>query len=124
MLGDLLIEQANQGQTTLANTLEKYFVNRKIHTDTLADLAVENFVEMRDHTGSQLFLMKKKLEQTLHKLFPKSFLPLYSMVSFSCIPYRDAVERARRQWKTVQAAALAATVVVITLIVWAVISCS
>ncbi|GJM26739.1 MAG: kynurenine 3-monooxygenase [Phycisphaerae bacterium] len=120
-LGDLMIEQSANGRSTSAATLREYFDRRKIHTDTLADLAVLNFVEMRDHTGSQLFLMKKKLEQTLHRLFPKSFLPLYSMVSFSCVPYHDAVQRAKRQWRFVRRVALVTIVAVIALVVWIVI---
>ncbi len=118
MLGDLLIAQADRGNDISTDTLWEYFERRKVHTDTLADLAVANFVEMRDHTGSKLFLLKKKLEQTLHRLFPKAFLPLYSMVSFSCIPYRDALDRANRQWRFVRRFALAAAGAVITLIIW------
>jgi kynurenine 3-monooxygenase len=122
MLGDLLIEQSIKGQLINAGVLQEYFGRRKVHTDTLADLAVANFIEMRDHTGSRLFLWKKKLEQTLHRFFPNSFLPLYSMVSFSCIPYHEALQRAQRQWRFVRRVALAGAIAVITLLAWVVIS--
>ena len=56
---------------------------RKEHTDTLADLAVYNFLEMRDKVGSRLFLLKKKWEILLHKLLGGWYVPLYTLVSFT-----------------------------------------
>ncbi|NOX58975.1 MAG: FAD-dependent monooxygenase [Planctomycetes bacterium] len=112
-LGDLLTEDSN---SDVGRLLEEYFDRRKIHIDTLADLAISNFVEMRDHTGSQLFLWKKRLERTLHRLFPKAFLPLYSMVTFSRTPYKEAVDRAARQWRFVRRFAQTVGVVVVILI--------
>jgi kynurenine 3-monooxygenase len=74
-----------------------YESRRKWHADALADLCLDNFVEMRDKVGSRLFLLRKKLDVLLHKLFPFWYLPLYTMVSFTTIPYADAVRRARMQ---------------------------
>lgn len=71
--------------------------SRKPHADAIADLALANFVEMRDRVASPLFLFKKKIEKLLHAAFPRSFIPLYTMVSFTTIPYADAVARAARQ---------------------------
>ena len=75
---------------------------RKEHTDTLADLAVYNFLEMRDRVGSRLFLLRKQGEILLHKLLGRWYLPLYTMVSFTRIPYADALRRARRQNRVVR----------------------
>lgn len=75
---------------------------RRRHVDALADLAIENFIEMRDKVASRSFLVKKKLEKVLHRTFPRWFIPLYSMVTFSRIPYGDAVEHDRRQWRVVK----------------------
>ena len=74
---------------------------RKPHTDALAELAVENFVEMRDKVGSKPFLWRKRGERWLHRLFPRWYLPLYSMVTFSRIPYATARRRARIQDRVV-----------------------
>jgi kynurenine 3-monooxygenase len=71
--------------------------NRKEDVDTLADLCLANFVEMRDKVGSRLFLMKKHLENTLHRWFPRRYLPLYTMISFTTIPYGAALRRAASQ---------------------------
>lgn len=85
----------------LRRAFETFYRLRKVHTDTLADLAVENFVEMRDKTTSRWFLLKKKAEKLLHAAVPGWYVPLYNMVSHSRIPYAEAVVRARRQDRTV-----------------------
>lgn len=77
--------------------LQRCYELRKPNADTLADLALHNFVEMRDRSASTLFQWRKKLERTLHRLLPRWYTPLYTLVSFTRTPYRAAVERARRQ---------------------------
>jgi kynurenine 3-monooxygenase len=57
---------------------------------------------MRDHVASRVFLIRKSTEKLLHRIFPERFVPLYSMVTFSRVPYGDAVARARRQWRSVR----------------------
>ncbi|HJZ11301.1 MAG TPA: NAD(P)/FAD-dependent oxidoreductase, partial [Acidobacteriota bacterium] len=75
----------------------EYSDTRIENTNAIADLALENFIEMRDHTSSSAFIMKKKLEQTARRLTGGKFLPLYTMVTFTNIPYAEAVRRAKRQ---------------------------
>ncbi len=75
----------------------EYFVRRKENADALAALAIENFVEMRDKTTSRRFRAKKKLDHLLEGGLPGRYLPLYTMVSFTRIPYAEAARRARRQ---------------------------
>ncbi len=70
---------------------------RKEHLDTLADLCIDNFREMRDRVGSRLFVFRKKVGLLLHRLFPRWYVPLYVMIEFTRIPYADALRRARRQ---------------------------
>jgi kynurenine 3-monooxygenase len=79
------------------DAFQDYEHRRKVHTDVLADLCVANFIEMRDLVSSRAFLLKKKLTNFLHKLFPRWYLPLYTLVTFTRTPYADAVRRARRQ---------------------------
>lgn len=75
----------------------EYFVRRKENADALADLAVENFIEMRDKTASKTFRAKKKLDHLLEGLLPGTYLPLYAMVTFTRLPYAQAARRARLQ---------------------------
>jgi kynurenine 3-monooxygenase len=84
-----------------ALALQIYEGRRREHTDTLAQLCVENFLEMRDRVGSRWFILRKKLTLLLHALFPRWYLPLYTMVEFTRIPYARAVERAVRQDRVV-----------------------
>ena len=80
----------------------RYQQLRKPNTDALADLSLENFVEMRDKTASTVFLMEKRLEKALHRAFPAWFVPLYTLVTFTRTPYAEAVARAGRQWRVVR----------------------
>src|SRR2546421_1085118 len=75
----------------------EYFQRRKENADALADLAVSNFIEMRDKTASRTFRAKKKLDHFLEALVPGVYLPLYTMVTFTRIPYARAARRARIQ---------------------------
>ena len=74
-----------------------YFARRKENADALADLAIGNFIEMRDKTASRTFRAKKKLDHLLEAALPGVYLPLYAMVTFTRIPYAQAARRARRQ---------------------------
>lgn len=77
--------------------LDRCYEFRKPNADVLADLALHNFIEMRDLSASRLFQWRKKLERTLHRWLPRWYTPLYTLVSFTRTPYREAVHRARRQ---------------------------
>jgi kynurenine 3-monooxygenase len=66
---------------------------RKINTDAIADMAVENFVEMRDRVADPRFLFRKKVELALEAKYPRLFLPKYAMVTFHRISYATALER-------------------------------
>jgi kynurenine 3-monooxygenase len=82
---------------SVETAFRRFEERRKKDVDTLADLCLANFVEMRDKVGSRIFLLKKHLENTLHRWFPRHYLPLYTMISFTTIPYATALRRARRQ---------------------------
>ncbi len=75
----------------------EYFSRRKENADALADLAIGNFIEMRDKTALKIFRAKKKLDHVLEALLPGIYLPLYTMVTFTRIPYAQAAQRARLQ---------------------------
>jgi kynurenine 3-monooxygenase len=75
----------------------EYFRRRKENADALADLAIGNFIEMRDKTASKTFRAKKKLDHVLEAALPGIYLPLYTMITFTCMPYKTAAKRARVQ---------------------------
>jgi kynurenine 3-monooxygenase len=80
-----------------ARAFAEYFQRRKANADALADLAVANFIEMRDKTASKTFRAKKKLDHFLEATLPGIYLPLYTMVTFTRMPYAQAARRARVQ---------------------------
>ncbi len=78
-----------------AQALDEFQNTRKPHSDAIADMALANFVEMRDKVGSPDFLYRKKVEQTVHHAFPDKVSPQYNLVSFSTVPYAEAQKRGR-----------------------------
>eukprot|EP01116_Phalansterium_solitarium_P006526 TRINITY_DN18852_c0_g1_i1.p1 TRINITY_DN18852_c0_g1~~TRINITY_DN18852_c0_g1_i1.p1 ORF type:complete len:459 (+),score=168.34 TRINITY_DN18852_c0_g1_i1:73-1449(+) len=62
---------------------------RKSNADAIADMALENHIEMRDKVADKLFQLRKKVEALLGTTFPGRFNSRYEMVSFSTIPYRE-----------------------------------
>ncbi len=65
---------------------------RKINTDAIADMAVENFVEMSAKVADPHFQFQKQVEKKLQELFPKEYISRYSLVSFSRVPYATAMK--------------------------------
>jgi kynurenine 3-monooxygenase len=95
----------------------EYFARRKKNADALADLAVRNFIEMRDKTASKTFRAKKKLDHLLEGLLPGIYLPLYTMVTFTRMPYADAARRAGLQDRIVNGSLLLAIAALILLLI-------
>jgi len=93
VLDECLAEFPHDRQRAFA----EYFARRKENADALADLAVQNFIEMRDKTALRVFRAKKKLDHLLEGLLPGIYLPLYAMVTFSRMPYAEAAQRAQLQ---------------------------
>lgn len=79
--------------------LERYQKERKANGDAIADLAMRNFIEMRDLTADPQFLLRKKIEAHLHQRYPDRWIPLYSMVTFTHIPYEEALRIGKVQDK-------------------------
>ncbi len=71
--------------------LEDYQRKRKINGDAVAQLALLNFIEMRDKVSDPLFLERKKIEKELGIRYPQQFNSVYEMVSFSHAPYDTAL---------------------------------
>ncbi len=80
-----------------SKVLPAYEQSRKPDADAIQELAMANFVEMRDSVADDRFLLRKKIEAEIQKRFPDRWLPLYSMVTFSNMRYSEAQERGRLQ---------------------------
>lgn len=72
--------------------LDEYQKRRKTNADAIADLALQNFIEMRDLVGDKDFLHYKDIEHKLCELYPEKFQSQYEMVTFTNMPYREALD--------------------------------
>lgn len=99
VLAELLGKPASPGMSAsrsdLRGVLDEFQRQRKPNADAIADMALENFVEMRDKTARPEFLYKKKVEQAVHEMFSERVTPQYNLVSFSTVPYAEARARGR-----------------------------
>lgn len=77
--------------------IETFNRNRPEDANAIAGLALRNFVEMRDQVANPRFLLRKEMEAYLHDKYPEDFLPLYSQVTFSHIPYSRALKEGLEQ---------------------------
>jgi kynurenine 3-monooxygenase len=80
-----------------AAAFQAYELARRAHTDVLCELSKANFVELKEKVQSPLFLARKRLDLAIHRLWPKRWMPLYTMIAHTTIPYGDALARSRRQ---------------------------
>jgi kynurenine 3-monooxygenase len=114
----VLDECLNKFPDSLERAFAEYFRHRKENADALADLAIGNFIEMRDKTASRTFRAKKKLDHLLEAALPGIYLPLYTMVTFTRIPYAKAARRAQCQDRIVYATIIATMILILLLLKW------
>lgn len=76
---------------------QEFSETRKEDTDAICELALRNFIEMRDLVGDPKFLLRKKIEAKIYEKYPDKWMPLYSMVTFSNKPYSEALKEGNRQ---------------------------
>ncbi len=88
-----LLELLDRHGADWARLFREFEQARKVNTDAIADMAVENFVEMRDRVADPKFLFRKRVELALEERFPHLFVPKYAMVTFHRIPYATAMKR-------------------------------
>ncbi|XP_066282707.1 kynurenine 3-monooxygenase-like isoform X1 [Branchiostoma lanceolatum] len=81
----------------LSKVLPEFSVVRSPDAHAICDLAMYNYIEMRESVNSRWFLMRKKVDACLHAIMPRVFIPLYTMVSFSRIRYHVVINKARKQ---------------------------
>uniref|UniRef100_A0A3B3T5I7 Kynurenine 3-monooxygenase n=1 Tax=Paramormyrops kingsleyae TaxID=1676925 RepID=A0A3B3T5I7_9TELE len=89
---DGIMDQFNED---LSAVLLEYSKIRVPDDHAIADLAMYNYIEMRSHVNSRWFLFRKFLDNFLHRIMPRTIIPLYTMVTFSRMRYHEAV----RQWQ-------------------------
>jgi kynurenine 3-monooxygenase len=89
---ETLSRRIQEGSSGWARVFDDFVAKRKVDTDAIADMAVENFIEMRDKVALPKFQLEKAVEKILQKEFPGSYLSRYSLVTFSNVPYSFAMK--------------------------------
>ena len=93
VLDALLLNDAPDWPGVFADFAER----RKPDCDAIADLAIENYLEMRDQVADPRFLLHKAVEAELQKRYPGEYLSRYQLVTFTRVPYRLALEAGKVQ---------------------------
>lgn len=93
VLADCIADSAGDWRRAFA----RYEALRKPNAEAIADLALEHFHELRDLVGDPDFLLRKRIERRINELFPDRYSPLYALISFTDLPYVEALQRDREQ---------------------------
>ncbi len=80
-----------------AAALREFEERRRPNTDVIADLCADHFEELQTLAGTPYFLTRKTIERRLNQLYPDAYRDLYSMITFTTMPYREALEIDRKQ---------------------------
>ena len=75
-----------------AKAFSQFSIERKPDADAIRELAVRNYIEMRDLTADPTFVLQKKIEKSFSKKHPELWIPLYEQVTFTHIPYSEALK--------------------------------
>lgn len=92
-LADCMAQYGDDWETLL----REFEARRRPNTDAIADLCVEHFIELRDLVGTPDFILRKEIERRLNQAHPTRYKDLYSMITFTCMPYTEALRRNLRQ---------------------------
>jgi kynurenine 3-monooxygenase len=93
----VLADCLKKNENNLQAAFSQYQSLRKKHTDTLAGLSISNFIELKDKVRYPSIDLMKNINFTLEKLFPTKWLPLYTMIAHTTIPFADAVAIEKKQ---------------------------
>jgi kynurenine 3-monooxygenase len=91
---DDLMNALGEDWDTVLDTFQK---QRKPNGDAILDLALHNYIEMRDLSGREDFQLRTKIEKKIAETFPDKFMTHYSMVTFSDLSYAEAKQRGEKQ---------------------------
>ncbi len=90
-LADLLAASPDD----IAGVFDEFSRRRKPNADAIAEMALDNYVEMRDRVDDPDFLLMRELDRALSDAVPTHWMTHYAMVTFSRMPYSVALERTR-----------------------------
>lgn len=93
----VLVRTLDENPGNRAAAFANYELARRAHTDVLCELSKAMCGELRQKVRSPWFLARKRFDLAIHGLWPQAWIPLYTMVAHTTIPYAEALARSRRQ---------------------------
>ena len=94
---NVLMDCIHKGNDNWNEIFVSYNKMRKPDADAIANMAIENYIEMRDSVAQPDYISRKKISNLLFAKFPDKFIPRYNMVSFTSIPYSEVYARGEIQ---------------------------
>ena len=98
----ILIDFLDKSEGDWSAALQDFQEVRKKDADAISELALNNFIEMRDKVADPDFLLQKKVEARIQEIYPDQWVPLYSRVTFSHKPYSEALEIGKEQQELIE----------------------
>ncbi|CAF0845730.1 unnamed protein product [Didymodactylos carnosus] len=95
----ILFEQLNAYNFDFKQAFLGYSEQRVANSHAIVDLSYYNYLEMRDHVSQTSYLVRKKVDNLFYRLFSSYWIPLYSMIAFTRIPYLKCLQLKQRQDK-------------------------
>jgi kynurenine 3-monooxygenase len=86
------IELLEQNGEDFRLVFSKLTQSRLPNTNAIADMALENFIEMCELVGDPRFLLKKKIEHAIELAYPNLYRSRYGMICYTLIPYKNCLE--------------------------------
>jgi kynurenine 3-monooxygenase len=93
----VLSELFNKHGSDVHKILAEFSETRWENAHAICDLAMYNYIEMRDLVTKRSYLMRKFVDEFLYRLLPNTWMPLYNSVSFSHMPYKKCIDN--RKWQ-------------------------
>ena len=93
----ILMDCVDSGDDNWLDIFSSYNKMRKSDADAIAQMAIENYIEMRDSVAQSDYKAKREIANSLSIEFPDRFIPRYNMVSFTSIPYSEVYKRGKIQ---------------------------
>jgi len=93
----IVLNDCFESEGSISAALDKYTKVRNPDAEAMCDLALYNYIEMRDLVNKKSFLLRKKLDSFLHWMFPNFWVPLYTSVTFSRMRYHKCISN--KNWQ-------------------------
>merc|ERR1712142_158880 len=93
----IVLNDCLDSESSFEQALDKYSSFRNPDAEAMCDLAMYNYIEMRDLVNKKSFLLRKKFDNLLHWLAPDWWVPLYTSVTFSRMRYHQCIKN--RKWQ-------------------------